>query len=62
MPLDTLAEDLIDLGMNIGEIERGLNSGLDNGWFDLSGSYISVTRAGELVVCATSDISRHTLH
>lgn len=62
MALDTLAVDLIDVGMNIDEIESGLNTGLDNGWFDLSGSYISVTSVGELLYSSTSCTSAHTLH
>jgi len=45
--MNALADDLIDAGMDLDEIEEGLTIGFENGWFDLLDGFISVTSMGE---------------
>lgn len=48
VPMDLLADELIDVGMAIEDIESGLTAGCENGWFELLDSFITFTEeAGE---------------
>lgn len=58
--MNALAEDLIDAGMELDEIEEGLTVGFNNGWFEMFDDFIAVTRTGEKFYW--SSLSTRVLH
>lgn len=55
LSLDVLVDELLDRGLELDALERGLVAALEKGWVQTSGTYVGLTALGQSTLAAAND-------